>query len=108
LIVQEDEDGKRKVLTLAGTFTNSCLYIDKILIARTRPGLIEVLPMLPKEEDIPKVGCEEEDTPFIVHQVIPNQEGERRITNGRYLFHVRTMNGGSFNKIDYIVVDKAS
>lgn len=102
LIIQKDSLGVRRVLTLSGTFTNTCLDVEKVIVAKTRKNLIEVLPIVSMRNDIP---CVSKDVPFLVSQVIPEFEGERRITSGRYLFHVRTMNGGSFNKTDFLVME---
>lgn len=106
LMVQEDEVGARRILTLAGTFSNTCLRIENIIIAKTRDNLIEVLPFVALDEQGQNGDeCKEIDRPFTVHQRIPDETAGSKIETGRYLFHVRTMNGGSHNKIDYVVTD---
>jgi len=101
MIIQNDPLGLRRMITLSGTFTNTCLNFESITIAKTRKNLIEVLPVVRIDEG----DCKEKDTPFLVHQAIPDFEGEREIKTGRYLFHIRTMNGGSFNKADYLMMN---
>jgi len=102
LILSNDANGARRILTLTGRFSNTCLKFEQILIAKTRSNLIEVLPVIKKEE---RWDCEDREMPFVAHQPLPEHVGERAITTGRYLFHVRTTNGGSFNKIDTVVMD---
>jgi len=99
LIMQKDNEGVRRILTLAGTFSNTCLAFDKIIVAKTHLHLIEVLPIVKMED---REDCLNKDVPFMIHKALPEFKGKQKITSGRYLFHVRTMGGGSFNKIDYV------
>lgn len=104
LFVAKDPLGLRNVLVLSGTFQNNCLEFDSIKMAKTRENvnMIEVLPTVKMAD---RTDCKNEERPFLIQQPIPETGAGYPIKNGRYLFHVRTMNGGSFNKIDRVVMD---
>lgn len=102
VLMTEDPLGIRRILTLTGHFSNTCLKFEKILIAKTAPSLIEVLPIITMED---RLDCEDREHPFLIQQGLPEHKGDREITAGRYVFHVRKMNGGAVNKIDYVQWD---
>jgi len=101
LVVHADEAGFRRLITLVGTFSNTCLHFvrDQVRIVKTADKLVEILPVIDKAEN---ANCKEQDVPFIETFKIPEREDELAIRTGRYLFHVRTMNGRSFNKADRV------
>jgi len=101
LVVQADEAGYRRLITLVGTFSNTCLHFvrDQVRIVKTGEKLVEILPVIDKAEN---ANCKEQDVPFIETFKIPDREDALAIRTGRYSFHVRTMNGGSFNKADRV------
>ncbi len=100
LIVHADEAGFRRLITLAGTFKNTCLHFvrDETRIVKTSAKMVEVLPVIEKSD---QNDCKDEDRPFLETFVIPEREDELAIRTGRYLFHVRT-NDKSYNKIDRV------
>lgn len=101
LIVHADEAGFRRLITLAGTFSNTCLEFvpEQMRIVKTGEKLIEVLPVIDKAN---RADCMEQETPFLETFKIPDRDDALAIRTGRYLIHVRTLNGQSFNKIDHI------
>lgn len=104
LVIRKDVDGFRRFFSLAGTFSDNCSYFDaeKFKIAKTAEAMIEILPAITKldHED-----CRIGQFPFFETFEIPSdREGPYKIGSGRYLFHVRSMNGQAFNKIDTIVL----
>lgn len=101
LVVHEDSDGHRRLFSLAGKFSNNCTFfdLDRFKIARTAPRMIEVLPAV---KTIDGENCLEGNFPFVETFEIPQRDGRHRIGSGPYLFHVRTMNGRSFSKLDVI------
>ena len=100
-IVHADEAGFRRLITLAGTFSNTCLHFvrDQVRIVKTGEKLIEILPVIDKAEN---ENCKEQDVPFLETFKIPEREDALAIRTGRYIFHVRTMNIHSFNKADRV------
>lgn len=99
-VVIEDQWGQRRDLLLIGTFTNSCMRFDpdppvRSTVRHTQERLIEILPIL---EDIDEgMNCAQMNKPFMKRIPIPDN-----IPKGRYAFHIRRMDGESFNKLDSI------
>lgn len=95
-VVIWSEENQRSYLMLFGNLTNSCQKFDRerFWMRETSPGLIEVLPILTKEE---RSDCRDGRIQFREKFWIPEY-----IPSGQYVFHIRTMNGTSFNKTDYV------
>ncbi len=95
-----DAELGRSVLTLYGTFNNNCLSFDdsQIRVYKGASDMIEILPVI-KKDAVGKDGeaCSQIDVSFIKHVAIPEV-----VAPGRYLLHIRTMDGSSFNKFDQI------
>ncbi|TVQ79971.1 MAG: hypothetical protein EA369_03640 [Bradymonadales bacterium] len=104
IAIVENSLGRRRDLLVMGTFTNSCMRFNRN-IEREKPGfrrvsltaqnLLEVLPVLHDIEDT--TNCRDIEEAFVERLSIP-----QHIQGDRYLFHIRTMSGKSFNKIDRI------
>lgn len=97
LFVRNDQDGNRRVLVLVGSYRNTCMKMKAevpVYRANETTRVIEVLPIVEMEKD--KI-CLEQIVPFMVPVEIPET-----IASGEYVFHVRTMNGNSLNKLDTI------
>ena len=83
-----DNPSKRRVL-LSGEFTLSCLRITRVEVS-VHHNVIIVLPIA----EVDRANqCNEGIFPFEVSQELPDVE------DGRYLVHVRTLNGNSFNRV---------
>lgn len=97
VFIQKNEAGDRRNLFLIGSFTNSCMKFsseqNSVVIKPTKRGLLEVLPVVEMKEG----PCLDVMVPFT--KVV---EIDESIPSGKYLFHVRTLNGHSYNKIDYV------
>lgn len=108
IVIHEDSQGIRRLITLVGTFENTCFRMwddpedNRVRIAKTADGLIEVLPVVKVEN---RFDCEKARVPFYETYVIPERQGRHEIETGRYLFHVRVDHGQAFNKVDYIEMD---
>ncbi len=102
IFLKNDEEGNRKELILQVTFTNRCMKFgdEPTPVRMTKPGILEVLPIIQVKMD---PDCQDAILPYFHTVMIPdaNPDGTR-IPNGRYLIHVRSMNGSAINKIDYI------
>ena len=79
--------------TVYGRFTNSCSMIDNIKITVT-DKTIQVLPVM-KQSDKDQHGnpCAAEERPFEERITLP------KLATGRYLLHVRSLNGQSVNQV---------
>jgi len=92
---------------LYGYFPNTCLeFIPESELkfsAVQRPDqdqkMLEVLPILRQTEQYP---CLEKKTPFVFSYRLP-----KSLENGDYLFYVRTMDGYSFYKKDFLPARQA-
>jgi hypothetical protein len=86
----------QRAVMLFGNFPNTCLkFIDqKLPMRRTTNNVIEVLPVMKKLQND---SCKQTPVPFAKVVYIPDD-----IPEGKYLFHIRTMDGTSFNMIDYL------
>ncbi|MDB5039149.1 MAG: hypothetical protein JWQ35_2677 [Bacteriovoracaceae bacterium] len=96
-VVFFDANSQRSVLIVFGLFTDSCQHVDieKSRVMLTGKNLIEVLPILQDVEE--GAVCKKGDHPFQQKLMIPES-----IPAGRYMFHIRTANGHSFNKFDLV------
>lgn len=102
LSVVEEPNGLRRSLILSGTFMDTCMFISHVSVGKTSEGFIEVLPMVDR---IDSPDCEKRPVIFQQPVNIPQREGEYRVNTGRYVFYVRTMNGGSLVRSDYLVYE---
>lgn len=94
-VVRKDENGLRRWVQVFGTKNNSCLefdgkMIDRYGLKKTDEGLIEILPIMKKEGQ----NCLTVNEPFEFTFIPPND-----IPSDRYLLHIRTYEGQSFNKM---------
>jgi hypothetical protein len=97
LFVRNNLDGHRRVVVLVGSYRNACMKMKAevpVYRANETTRVIEILPIVEMEKD--KM-CLEQIVPFMVPVEIPE-----KIPSGEYVFHVRTMNGNSLNKLDTI------
>lgn len=103
-VVVKDQQGRERELILIGTFPNNCMRFNRSIfreqrisgpVIRTQPNILEVLPII-EEFERPE-GCKKIEDGFEERIELP-----RDVPAGRYLFHIRTMNGKSFNKIDWV------
>lgn len=93
--VFKDADGLRREIRVFGTKNNSCLQfdgkmIDRIGFKKTDDQLIEILPIMLKESGT----CYKVNEPFEYSFFVPFD-----IPSDRYLLHIRTYDGNSFNKL---------
>ncbi len=79
------------VLRLKGAFTNSCMSIDHVEV---RPSQNQVLAILPIAKYEKWKVCTLAINPFSVDVSVEEK------LKGRYLFHVRSLNGASVNLIE--------
>lgn len=82
-------NGKVSV-TLNGTFTNSCLKVTDVKASLNNSNVILVQPIAEKSGSV----CDEGKFPYQV-----TKEIEADIDPGRYLLHVRSLNGQAINKL---------
>lgn len=87
---------RRWVAVLEGRYTNSCLVIAETQVSLTGKT-IQVLPImkLQTEEESGTV-CRQQEQPFKLEIELPTLTEE-----GRYLLHVRSLNGQSVNRVFY-------
>lgn len=84
----------RKVV-IAGTYENNCLELDRENSRITHSK--DVIVIQPVTRQIQGKSCQDEETPFVEELDLPGA-----IPQGRYLFHVRTKDGHSFNKVSFL------
>ena len=90
-VLEYPAQGEHRIL-LEGNYTSTCMFWDKVELIVNDPSVIEVLPTV-RVEDRPD--CEDRIVPFKGISVeLPDLVGE-----GRYLLHVRSMNGNSVNRV---------
>lgn len=76
-------------LVLTGTFSSSCMRFKQVKV-NVRPGnILEVLPIV----EIERGNCAQVTTDFSIGVSL------KEIPHGRYLIHVRSLNGQSINRI---------
>jgi hypothetical protein len=85
---------KPTILRLRGEFSNSCMSLKEIVVNKATSDTIAVLPIAQVIEA--GAPCADLAVPF-VHDVPINQK-----LDGRYLFHVRSLNGASINTIETV------
>lgn len=98
--VHKSDTGDRRILTLTGAFPNSCMQFsadqNSVIARRTSKNIIEVLPVV----EMKSGPCLSVMVPF-AKSIMLNEE----IPTGKYLVHIRTLNGQSYNKIDFVGAD---
>jgi len=77
------------VLVLTGTFTNSCLSLDEVKASVYKDSVV-VQPIV----KISNKNCKEGSFPYKYNGVVEDMKNP-----GRYLLHVRSINGKSFNNL---------
>ncbi|MBI3555961.1 MAG: hypothetical protein HY074_06845 [Deltaproteobacteria bacterium] len=77
-------------LILGGTFTNACMAFKRTLRNVRTNNVIEVLPIVDMERG---VSCAQVSNDFKI--VVPLQD----VPHGRYLVHIRSLNGQSINRV---------
>lgn len=82
------EPTKKRIL-LSGEFTQSCYRLDRVNIS-VNDNVIVVQPIAEKDT---AAQCEEGIFPFELSSDLPD------LADGRYLVHVRTLNGTSLNRV---------
>lgn len=95
-VVYYDANLQRSVLMLFGKHSESCFRFDreKFVMRQTAKDVLEILPILRREED---VECKSGEFSFREKFVIPEN-----IRDGRYLFYIRIADGQSFYKTDFV------
>jgi hypothetical protein len=76
-------------LVLTGTFTNSCMSLKEVIVTSDADSMV-VQPIV----EVATEDCEDGNFPFRYNRAIPNL-----LSPGRYLLHVRSMNGRAFNNL---------
>lgn len=80
----------KTVVTVSGAFTNSCMRLSQVT-AHVQPRVISVQPIA--EIDHRGGGCVNGNFPFEQSIIVNN------VKAGRYLLHVRSLNGKAFNNL---------
>lgn len=97
--VRKNDAGDRRILTLTGAFPNSCMKFSEeentVLVKRVG-NILEVLPIVQMQ----KGNCLTVMVPFTKSVFLSDE-----IPTGKYLVHIRTLNGQSYNKVDFIGSD---
>ncbi len=81
-------DGFRNVM-LTGEFSNSCMQLDQVKFS-TEPNVIAVQPIAKMEQ---RSDCQDGKFPFKKNVTLNS------ISAGRYLLHVRSLNGNAINSL---------
>ena len=99
VFVKEDALGFRRLIVLVGSFTNTCMKFAESFPVYRGPNsrVVEVLPVVTMERD---QRCLDQMVPFFHTVEVPDD-----VPNGRYVIHVRTMNGNSINKLDTLTME---
>ncbi len=84
----------RPIAIISGRLTNSCMRIDDVKVQRN-DKTIEIFPLLVLED---RVDCQLLETPFRIPVPLV-RAGEREFRTGRFLAHVRSLNGQSANTV---------
>ncbi len=94
--ISRHPDGSLRVV-LEGTYTNTCMTWDRTEIVHLNPEVVEILPIV---KIASRPDCRDEKFPFKgVSVVLPS------VPPGRFLAHVRAMNGGSVNRVFTVDVE---
>lgn len=87
----QDEGPQGYKIVLEGTYSNTCMVWDKTQLIHKDALVLEVLPVVKLEQ---RDNCENRTFPFKGMKVaLPS------VTEGRYLLHVRSMNGRAVNRV---------
>lgn len=99
MYIRDDALGFRRLVVLIGSFTNSCMKFASAVPVYRAPNskVIEILPIVEMKKD---QLCLDVLIPFFQAVEVPED-----MASGKYLFHVRTMNGNSLNKVDTIKME---
>lgn len=91
---QIEVQGTAKLRTiLKGRLTNTCLRIQEVKVINSGKT-IEVLPIMEQLDEAPGgLECATKEIPFEQKVALP------RLTPGRYLLHVRSLNGQAINEV---------
>lgn len=81
---------QNKVLKLSGVFTNSCMKIDEVRVLIESDSVVTVLPVVKLAS---QTICAQGMFPFTTEKELPT------LKNGRYLIHVRSLNGKAVGKL---------
>lgn len=99
-LIRNTEQGERRILTISGTLPNTCMKFgtdqNTIIAKQTTKDIIEVLPVV----DMYEGACLDVMVPFTKAVVLPDD-----IPTGKYLIHIRTLNGQSYNRVDFVGQD---
>ncbi len=82
-------DGKQNVVMISGRFANSCMSLGDVLVD-VQPNVVVIQPIA-KVLDVPH--CKDGSFPFEKSIVV------KGLKKGRYLLHVRSLNGKAVNNI---------
>jgi hypothetical protein len=82
-------DKDNRVMTLSGENPSPCITLDKIDVISNNKDVYAILPIMKKIDAI----CPQVITPFEYSFALPNE------LSGEVLAHVRTLDGGSKNKV---------
>ena len=82
-----EKDGKYFV-TVSGVFPQTC-YRMRDMVVRVQPNVLVVQPIAEKTDEV----CEERLLPYSQTVEVQN------VNTGRYLLHVRSLNGKAFNNL---------
>ncbi|MCB0379418.1 MAG: hypothetical protein KDD33_13070 [Bdellovibrionales bacterium] len=86
------KNGNPAMLNLIGAFTNTCMQIDRVdVVQKNDSNVIEILPYAKIEGD----NCTEANPGIPFEYQVPMEN----LTAGRYLLHIRSLNGRSVNEI---------
>lgn len=88
------QSGKRTMVYVTGSFSNSCMTMEKVEV-NTSADTIVVQPIA----QMGAADCKEGSFPFQKAVMIP------KLAEGRYLLHVRSLNGNSINNLVNIASD---
>jgi hypothetical protein len=86
--VSRDSSGKL-IATIQGRFTNTCLTIEEMRVINSGKTL-ELLPIMKHEES---GSCQKQEIAYDKSVALP------ALANGRYLLHVRSLNGQAVNEV---------
>lgn len=85
-----DQSTGKKMVRLTGTFTNSCARLVDTMVA-VQPKVIVVQPI---SELVENQNCRSGEFPFVKDVEVPSTAKA-----GRYLLHVRSLNGNAINSL---------
>lgn len=86
----------KPVLVMRGYFSNTCIEMGQVKAIRNEPDVIEVLPLI---KTTPGPDCRSKQVPFEYR--FPIQAALLPEKSGKYLIHIRSLNGQSINLVVY-------